>query len=129
MEVPLVPISWGELIDKITILEIKLDKIQDKLARTHIAEEHRALRNIFDTGLTSHPHIMSLYVRLQKINRKLWGIEDQIRDEERAKRFGETFIALARAVYLTNDERARIKREINLSLASNLIEEKSYAKY
>lgn len=129
MEVPLVPMSWGELIDKITILEIKIDKIQDKAARAHVEKEHRMLKNIFDTGPTPRSHIKLLYTRLQKVNRKLWDIEDQIRDEERAKRFGETFIALARAVYLTNDERACIKREINLVLASGLVEEKSYAKY
>ena len=129
MNVPNVPMPWGELFDKITILEIKLEKLQDQEALAHVAEEHRALCIISEARLADDPQIMQLSAQLKDINQKLWDIEDQIREEERAKRFGKTFIALARAVYLTNDERARLKREISLSLGSNLIEEKCYAAY
>jgi len=124
-----IPISFGELIDKITILEIKSERIADagKLANV------RAELGLLDTTWAAHPSarvdIQPERARLKAVNEILWDIEDRIRLKEKAQAFDAEFIELARAVYFRNDERAAVKREINLKLGSSLVEEKSYQDY
>ena len=125
---PQVPISWGELIDKVTILEIKTERLPTSEARANAGTELQLLREIAGPALGNGP-ITTLAARLKVLNEKLWEIEDGIRDHERAGDFGAGFVELARAVYKHNDERGRVKREINLALGSSLIEEKSYRPY
>ena len=122
---PRVPVSWGELIDKLTILEIKHARIGDAAALANVARELSLVREIAEPVLAD-TRIVTLGNRLKSINEELWRIEDDIRTKEAAAEFDPKFIELARAVYKRNDERARIKREINLALGSELIEEKSY---
>ncbi len=124
---PLVPISWGELFDKITILEIKSDKLTSREALANVRHELASLAAIADKA--RHPGLGSLKAELRAVNEKLWQIEDDIRAKEAAKVFDDGFIALARAVYHSNDRRGAIKREINLLLNSELIEEKQYTAY
>jgi hypothetical protein len=122
---PVVPISWGELIDKITILEIKDSKIDSITAKTNIRKELKYLLEI--AVLNKMPkEIDVLKNELFNVNLKLWGVEDQIREKELAGEFDETFIELARAVYRLNDIRAKTKQSINIRLCSKLVEEKSY---
>ena len=124
-----VPISPGELLDKITILEIKLARMSDPAKLANVQREHVALVAV-ESGLPAHvAGLAALRQRLREINEALWDIEDDIRDHERARDFGEKFVQLARAVYHTNDQRAAVKREINEALGSALVEEKSYAAY
>lgn len=123
---PSVPVSWGELLDKITILEIKRERIERADARANVEREHDLLSRIGGRAL-DEPGIAVLFARLKAVNDDLWRIEDAIREEEARSVFGADFIALARSVYVRNDERAAIKREINLRLKSELVEEKSYA--
>lgn len=123
---PLVPVSWGEVIDKQTILEIKRARIADPAKQANVVRELRALARV-TAGLDRRTDLARLRFRLTAVNRDLWEIEDAIREQEARGDFGATFIALARAVYRTNDLRAAIKREINLLLGSDLVEEKSYA--
>lgn len=118
---PLVPVSWGELLDKITILEIKRDRIGDAAARGNVERELKLLTGIAAGALERAP-----LDRLRAVNAVLWDIEDAIRAEEARGSFGPEFIRLARAVYQRNDERAAIKRELNALLGSELVEEKSY---
>lgn len=125
---PQIPISWGELIDKITILEIKTERLPTPEARTNAETELHLLREIAGAALDSS-EAGRLAARLKALNENLWEIEDRIRDHERAGDFGANFVELARAVYRHNDERGRVKREINLTLGSSLIEEKSYPLY
>jgi len=125
-ESPLVPVSWGELIDKVTILEIKQTQISSPEALSNVRYELAALSNPVDPVLTSIPGIRRLKDKLTEINQKLWDIEDAIRQKEALKAFDEEFIELARSVYKTNDIRAAIKREINKAMNSTLTEEKSY---
>lgn len=120
---PSVPVSWGELLDKLTILEIKRERIAAPEARANVAREHAALA---DVGQSALGMVSSLYGELRGVNEELWEIEDAIRAEEAAATFGAEFVRLARAVYQKNDERAAIKRRINLALESDLVEEKSY---
>ncbi len=122
-------ISAGELIDKITILEIKLEQIQDEAKRVNVRRECDTLSATLAQEVAGGDELVRLRAELKAVNLELWRIEDGIRDEERAKRFGERFIELARAVYFTNDRRAALKRQINLLTDSDLIEEKSYAAY
>lgn len=124
-----VEIGPGELIDKITILEIKSAHIaaRDKLA--NIRHELGVLRAARDAVCTPSPQLDALTRQLKTVNETLWRVEDEIRDCERAGDFGATFISLARSVYRTNDQRAAIKRRINEFFDSAIIEEKSYAKY
>lgn len=122
------PISVGELLDKITILQIKQQHIQDAEKLQHVAHELKQLQDVADTIPTSDA-LKKTMDALLTINQKLWNIEDDIRACERAKDFGERFIELARAVYFTNDERARLKREINALTQSDLVEVKSYEAY
>jgi hypothetical protein len=124
-----VEIAPGELIDKITILEIKLERMSDAAKLENVRIEREALCAARDGALTASAELDALTVALKAVNEKLWVIEDDIRDCERSKDFSPRFIELARAVYVTNDERARLKRQINDLLGSRLVEEKSYAAY
>lgn len=122
------PVSWGELLDKITILEIKRERIGRPEARRNVETELRVLSEVAEPVLATRG-VDRLLARLRSVNEELWEIEDAIRECEAEGEFGDDFIALARAVYITNDERARIKRELNDRLGSGLIEEKGYAAY
>lgn len=123
-----VPVAWGELVDKITILEIKSERIADPAKLANVATELRLLRERLGT-VESDPAVARLHAALKGVNETLWQIEDDIRDCERDGDFGPTFIELARSVYRTNDRRAELKREINLALGSAILEEKSYKPY
>ena len=122
-------ISAGELIDKITILRIKLDHIDDPAKRANIRREYDSLTQTLDSAIAPDDEIARLLGELEAVNRELWRIEDEIRDKERTGDFGDEFIALARAVYKTNDLRAELKRRINFLTGSKIVEEKSYASY
>ena len=122
-------ISAGELLDKISILEIKIDKIKDKDNQIEINKEYKILKETKDLNIKTTTKIESLFSELKKINLNLWYIEDKIRICEKNKDFGESFIDLARNVYLNNDKRAKIKSEINKLLDSNIKEIKQYADY
>lgn len=124
-----VAVAPGELIDKITILEIKLDRIEDETKLANVRIEYDTLSKARDDAITRSEELDRLSAELKQINETLWVIEDDIRDCERAKDFGEAFIKLARAVYVTNDKRMAVKRRINELLGSRLVEEKSYAAY
>jgi hypothetical protein len=124
-----VEIAPGELIDKITILEIKLARIADEAKLSNVRAELETLVRVRDAQIAPTPEIAADTALLKRANETLWEVEDHIRDCERAKDFGPRFVELARSVYRTNDERARIKRRINERLGSRLIEEKSYASY
>ena len=126
--IPHVPTSWGELIDKITILEIKVERLTSDQARANAARELGLLREIAGPVLAGG-QTAALVARLKTLNESLWEIEDRIRDHERSATFDAAFIALARSVYQRNDERGAVKRAINLALGSELIEEKSYKPY
>ena len=123
---PLVPVSWGELLDKITILEIKAARITDPAARANVARELALLRDAAAPVL-SQPGLAPLIDGLRRVNGALWDIEDDIRAKEAAACFDAGFISLARAVYRTNDERSALKRRINALLQSELVEEKYHA--
>ena len=125
---PSTPLSIGELVDKITILEIKKRNINDLNKLQNVEFELDTLNNIFNK-LNVKNKISNEFKSLREINKKLWIIEDDIRDEERNSNFGLNFINLARSVYKTNDKRAEIKKIINLKTNSGLIEEKSYQSY
>jgi hypothetical protein len=122
----LVPISVGELIDKITILEIKSDRIENARQLENIARELAALRAV---RLGEVAELARLAAELKRVNAQLWEIEDAIRDCDARGDFGATFIELARAVYRLNDERSRIKKAINVASGSRLVEEKSYKSF
>ena len=124
-----VPIAVGELIDKITILQIKADRISDAAKLEHVHRELEALCAVREGEVSQTPALTQTTAALRKINEALWEIEDAIRDEERRCDFGPRFVELARSVYRVNDERARLKREINQQTGSALQEEKSYASY
>jgi hypothetical protein len=124
-----IEVAPGELIDKITILELKCDHIGDQAKLANVQHELTVLAAARDKGLPSSPALDALTQQLKAVNGALWKIEDDIRDCERAKDFGGAFVALARSVYVTNDKRAALKREINDLLGSAIIEEKSYAAY
>ena len=125
----LVPISPGELIDKITILEIKSQRMSDAVKLANVRTELTLLMETWQASPWSSADIGGEWSGLREVNEKLWVIEDQIRDQERDGQFDREFIELARAVYITNDERAAIKKRINTRLGSTLVEEKSYADY
>jgi len=124
-----VELSYGEMLDKITILQIKSERISDAGKVANVNKELSLLSGLWESDEKSGIDISEEFARLKKINEALWDIEDDIRDKERAKEFDERFIELARAVYVTNDQRADIKRVINIKLGSDLVEEKSYADY
>ena len=129
MNNPLVPISWGELFDKITILQIKLDKLTSKNALNNVGREFKQLQSILIKYFPNNIEAKQLEEELKQINQKLWDIEDNIRDKERNRSFDDEFIQLARSVYIINDERSRIKRKINDIFGSEFVEEKSYSEY
>jgi len=124
-----VEVSFGEFLDKIKILEIKSERIKDADKLVNINKELELLRTTWENNPKSKIDISTELKNLKSINEKLWVIEDDIRDKERNKKFDQSFTELARSVYFSNDERARIKRIINEKLGSNLIEEKSYTDY
>ena|SRR5437868_3736452 len=125
----LVPISPGELIDKITILQIKSERMSDPLKVANVRTELGLLESTWRSSPHAAIDIEAEWAALKRINEKLWVIEDDIRDQERARAFDAQFIELARAVYVTNDERAAVKRQINAKLGSRIVEEKSYKDY
>ncbi len=125
----LIPISPGELLDKITILQIKSERIADPTKVANVRTELEMLDKVWRQAVDEDDAIAALTAELKSINEALWEIEDDIRDEERNRRFDERFIELARAVYVTNDERANAKKKVNLHLNSSIVEEKSYQDY
>lgn len=124
-----IPVSIGELIDKITILEIKAERIADPDKQANVARELDLLRQKAAPLAASEPALPSIQHALKEVNGELWEIEDRIRDKERAKAFDDEFVKLARSVYVTNDKRAALKRQINGLFGSALVEEKSYKPY
>ena len=126
---PLVPASWGEVVDRKTILEIKVERLQSPASVKHASRELEALRASLD-GITPTPEALGgLEAALRDVNRRLWDIEDAIRRKEANDSFDSEFIELARSIYRTNDERHRLKREISVLLQSDLLDEKQYTPY
>jgi len=121
-----IEVSNGEIIDKLTIIQIKLERIKDKSKLVNLQKEYDELIKISASIISTDDQ---LYKSLYLINCELWDIEDHIRDLERNKDFGDDFVSTARAVYFKNDKRSEIKREINIKTSSGLIEEKSYEQY
>ena len=124
-----IPVAPGELIDKITILAIKRTRITDAAKLAHIEHEYQQLMQVAATVITPDATLARLQEELQAVNEDIWQVEDDIRDCERRKDFGPKFIELARQVYFKNDRRAALKREINVRLQSEIVEEKSYSSY
>jgi hypothetical protein len=124
-----VPVAYGELIDKITILEIKSERIRDAAKVANVRTELDLLNETWRADPASRADIAAERAGLRAVNEALWDIEDRIRLKEKAKEFDAEFVELARSVYVRNDERAAIKRRINEKLGSTLIEEKSYQEY
>jgi transcriptional regulator of nitric oxide reductase len=125
----LVPVSPAEVLDKITILEIKSERMTDPAKLDNVRVELELLRQTWSKSVPDDPAVQRLHTRLKEVNEALWQIEDDIRDKERLRQFDEHFIELARSVYMTNDHRSQIKKELNLLLGSRLLEEKSYQAY
>lgn len=123
------PISCGELLDKLTILRIKKDRIDNEEKLKNINNELKQLTSIFDDQVEKSSELDRLIDELRAVNEQLWDIEDEIRACEKDKDYGERFIELARSVYLTNDKRANLKYQINSVTGSELVEEKSYEEY
>jgi hypothetical protein len=126
---PKIQISWGELIDKITILEIKVQRLSSKQATENVCRELVSLNRISDKILLQRPDLKSLKQQLKSVNEVLWDVEDRIRAKEAAKSFDQEFIELARSVYINNDKRGDLKRQINALLNSEVAEEKQYTLY
>jgi uncharacterized protein DUF6165 len=126
---PKVQISWGELIDKITILEIKMQRLNSKAATRNVRRELAVLKSAANDVLSRQPHVISLKEQLRSVNEVLWDIEDKIRAREAVKLFDRQFIELARSVYINNDKRGNLKRQINALLNSDFAEEKQYTSY
>lgn len=124
-----VPVSFGELLDKIAILQIKSERMSDPAKLANVRAELSALETTWMGHTAAGNDIARLRAELKAVNERLWVIEDDIRLKEKAQAFDHEFIRLARAVYFENDERARIKKEINLALGSAYVEEKSYQDY
>ena len=129
MELIHIPMSPGELLDKITILEIKSERIEDPAKVANVRTELDLLNATWTKAVSIDETVQRLHRELKSINEELWVIEDDIRDKERAKEFDDRFIELARAVYVTNDKRANAKKELNVYLGSTIVEEKSYKDY
>lgn len=121
-----IPVSVGELIDKITILEIKIERIADKIKRENCLREYQILQSVAKKNGLSFPRERS---ELKKVNERLWDIEDKMRRYERDQMFDESFISITRDEYRSNDLRAKIKKEINLTVNSEILEEKEYVEY
>lgn len=128
-EIPAVPTSWGEVIDKITILEIKRQNIVNEAALLNVEKELGMLSSLVGSSVAEDPALVEMKRELLEINSRLWTIEDRIREKESDRSFDAEFIELARSVYRTNDLRAAVKRRINTHLASDIVEEKSYKPY
>ncbi len=125
-----VEVSTGELVDKLSILEIKLLNIKDKEKTKNVYKELETLNPYFQDLLDEYGvEMKNLYTKISKINKILWDIEDHIREKEAKQEFDKEFVELARSVYITNDQRAAVKKEINLLTKSELVEEKSYKDY
>ena len=124
-----VPVSYGELIDKLTILEIKSARISDPAKLANVRKELELLDGTWQRDPAAATDISDLWTQLRTVNERLWVVEDDLRILEKAQRFDAEFVRLARSVYFENDERARVKREINLRLGSTLVEQKSYQDY
>ena len=129
MDKILVEVSIGELLDKISILDIKKDKIKDETKLEHILNEYKILKEEYDNKVKNDDKLSKLYKSLKEINSKLWVIEDEKRLCEKNADFGEEFIKLSRDVHFLNDERAKIKLEINIHTGSKIKEIKEYTKY
>ena len=123
------PVSVGEVIDKLTILQIKSERIDDSDKLVNIRKEQSLLAEILEKDVLSSNELAELTNQLKRINEQLWEVEDRLRELERQQDFGQDFIADARAVYFTNDKRSRIKRKINELVGSDIVEEKSYRPY
>lgn len=128
-QIPAVPTSWGEVIDKITILEIKKKNIVQKDALLNVEKELEMLSSFVADAIAGDQALSDMKRELLDINSRLWVIEDRIREKESVRAFDDEFIELARSVYRTNDLRAAVKRRINLHLNSEILEEKSYKPY
>ncbi|MCA1774030.1 MAG: DUF6165 family protein [Halomonas sp.] len=124
-----VPLSFGEVLDKITILEIKSERIKNAEKISNVRLDLDALNRIWEQEIQDPSRIADLRVQLKAVNEELWDIEDDIRAQEAKQDFGPQFVSLARSVYFTNDRRAAIKKEVNLLLGSRFVEEKSYQDY
>ena len=124
-----VPVSPGEVLDKITILEIKSERMSDPEKVANVRVELALLQQTWSQAVSEDEVIRDLHAQLKEINEALWEIEDDIRDKERVKEFDQRFIELARAVYFTNDRRSKVKKDLNLHLGSQIVEEKSYQDY
>lgn len=125
----LVPVSFGELLDKISILQIKSERMTDAAKLANVRRELSALEKSWMAHPAAGTDIARLRAELKAINERLWEIEDEVRLKEKAGEFDQAFVELARSVYFQNDERARVKKEINLALGSAFVEEKSYQDY
>ncbi len=129
MDIIQVPVSPGEVLDKITILEIKSERINDAGKVANVKRELELLSASWLEAVDQDDTILRIHAELKTINEALWEIEDDIRDKERAREFDQVFIELARSVYVTNDQRANAKKELNTYLGSEIVEEKSYQDY
>jgi len=129
MDIIQVPVSPGEVLDKITILEIKSERISDPAKLVNVARELELLKGTWLQTVEQDETVGRIHAELKTINEALWEIEDDIRDKERAREFDQRFIELARSVYVTNDQRADAKKELNIYLGSEIVEEKSYQDY
>jgi len=129
MDIIQVPVSPGEVLDKITILEIKSERISDPDKVANVRRELELLSSTWQQSVEQDATVSRIHDELKTINEALWEIEDDIRDKERAREFDQRFIELARSVYVTNDQRANAKKELNVYLGSEIIEEKSYQDY
>lgn len=129
MNIIQVPVSPGEVLDKITILEIKSERISDAVKLANVKRELELLQASWQQSVDEDETVNRIHAELKTINEALWKIEDDIRDKERAREFDQAFIDLARSVYVTNDKRADAKKELNLYLGSEIVEEKSYQNY
>jgi len=129
MENILVPVSPGEVLDKITILEIKSERMSDADKLANVRSELALLQDSWSKAVDEDDVVRDLHRELKEVNEALWEIEDAIRDKERLKDFDQAFIKLARSVYYTNDRRSKVKKQLNLHLGSQITEEKSYQDY
>lgn len=125
----LVPVSWGELLDKIAILQIKSERMTDTAKKENVRHELALLQRVRDDKVQGSTELDELVAALRQVNEALWDIEDEIRLCEKARDFGTGFIELARSVYITNDKRAALKYQVNTLLGSEVVEEKSYESY
>ena len=129
MDIIHVPVSPGEVLDKITILEIKSERISDAGKLVNVKRELELLQASWQESVDEDETVRDIHAKLKSINEDLWEIEDDIRDKERAREFDQVFIDLARSVYVTNGQRADAKKELNVYLGSEMVEEKSYQDY